>query len=287
MSFMPTRRRSAPIFNSLSPKRSRERRASIMQGARKMPKMPAKMKPAKRSAKKPARKKQARKFPQKGPAAKSIPYAVVTTFSKEGFNAYGVKFLNTFLNFWKDIPIHVYWEGDDYPGQHPNIIWHNLNLDKDRAAFIKRHPGEETDYRQAAKRFCHKVFALTDPERLKIDVDTWIWLDADVKTIAPVDKAFLDSVCPKGFVGSYLGRKDWPHSECGFVSYRGKDGRKFLAMLRHLYVSDELFKLPETHDSFAFDRLREGLKGKWHNISEGVPGMHVWDDCPLRQKMKH
>lgn len=214
-------------------------------------------------------------------------YGVVTTFSKKGYEEYGKKFLGSFIQHW-DTTLHVYWEGDDFPNIHPQIVWHNLNADKDRKKFLESGLADDPkDYRRQAKRFSHKIFALTDPERLKLDVDTWIWLDADVETVAGVDEAFLAAVCPNGFVGSYLGRKDWNHSECGFVSYSAREGRLFLAELRRWYVSGRVYDFPETHDSYIFDRLREELGGWWYNISEGVPGMHVWDDCPLGTKMKH
>ena len=228
--------------------------------------------------------------------------AVVTTFSAKGYEEYGKAFLASYLKHWS-VPLHVYWEGPQYPRDDvrqtvkigkqeiqrddPRVIWHDLDLDKDRAAFLARHPGKEKDYRTAAKRFCHKIFALTDPERLKLDVDTWIWLDADVVTTSDIDADFLLRLCPDGFVGSYLGRKDWPHSECGFVSYRGDAGRAFLRQFRGWYCSDKIFEFAETHDSFIFDQLRKELGGWWYDISVGKGGMHVWDDCVLGTRMKH
>ena len=213
-------------------------------------------------------------------------FAVVTTFSAKGYEEYGKAFLESCAKHWGDVPLHVYWEGPDHPAL-TGVVWHDLDRDADRCAFLNTAPDDPKDYRKQAKRFCHKIFALTDPERLKLDVDTWIWLDADVVTKAPVDQTFLETVCPEGFVGSYLGRKDWHHSECGFVSYRGEDGRAFLSALRSLYTSGDIFTYEETHDSYLFDRLREEIGGWWYNISEGVPGMHVWDDCILGTRMKH
>jgi hypothetical protein len=64
-------------------------------------------------------------------------------------------------------------------------------------------------------------------------------------------------------------------------------GRAFLRQFRGWYCSDKIFEFAETHDSFIFDQLRKEVGGWWYNISEGVPGMHVWDDCILGTRMKH
>ena len=214
-----------------------------------------------------------------------MKYCTVTTFSPEGYETYGRRFLETYVKHWS-IPLWVYYEGKKPDFDHPLITWVNLDLDKDRAAFMGRHNDNSKDYRFQIVRFAHKIWALTDPNRLaEVDTETWIWLDADIETIAGVDEKFLDEVCPAGFVGSYLGRVDWPHSECGFVSYHLRcGGFDFLARFREIYKTDEILKFKEHHDSFIFDQIKEGW---WYNISQGVRGMHVFDDCVLGTRMKH
>jgi hypothetical protein len=220
-----------------------------------------------------------------------MKYACVTTMSPEGYEQYGKTMLESYVKHW-DIPIWVYYEGKTPPElvhEEGRVHWMPLDADKDRAKFIKKHTKREAktnDYRLQIVRFSHKIFALTDPQRIEtVETDNWIWLDADTETFETVDEAFLDSVCPAGFCGSYLGRTDWHHSECGFVSYnRNYGGIAFLEELRKVYTSGKILDYDEHHDSFIFDQIR---KGWWYNISEGVSGMNVFDACDLGQKMKH
>ena len=214
-------------------------------------------------------------------------YAAVTTMSKANFDQYGEKFLETYLTHW-DIPLYVYWEGSDYPTTPDGKLkWRNLDQDQDRAIFLAKYGDKVSkDYRKNAVKFCHKVFALTDPKRIDKSSDiTWIWLDADIESFAEVDKDWLDELCPEGFVGSYLGRADWHHSECGFMSFNMDEGAvAILQGWREVYTSGQLFRLGEWHDSYVFDTLR---KGWWFDISAGVPGMHVFDDSYLGTRLTH
>jgi hypothetical protein len=149
--------------------------------------------------------------------------------------------------------------------------------------FQKNAPDESKDYRYKAKTFSHKVFAITNPP----DVKWWIWLDADVITEHPVDEEWLKTVCPEDATLSYLGRKDWRHSECGWVAYNLEKARPFLEEFRRIYTSGEIYTFPEWHDSYIFDRVRERIPGNYHNLSEGISGMHPWDESPLGEKMRH
>lgn len=218
-----------------------------------------------------------------------MKFASITTFSPQGYKLYGKRFLETYVKHW-DVPIWVYYEGENPPEfEHQLITYVPLDEDEERKKFIETHQercNEATNYRFKIVNFSHKVFALTDPKRLAaVETENWIWLDADIETISPVDDKFLESVCPDGFVGSYLGRCDWNHSECGFVCYnRNYGGFEFLATLRDIYTSGKILEFAEHHDSFIFDQVRTGW---WYNISAEIPGMHVFDDSVLGTKMKH
>lgn len=213
-------------------------------------------------------------------------HACVTTFSNKGFETYGRKFLETYVKHW-NVPLWVYYENPKPDFEHELVTWLPLDIDEERADFIKRHGKRPAKtYRHEIARFSHKIFALTDPKRLDtVDTDWWIWLDADIETIAPVDDAFLSLVCPDAFRGSYLGRKDWDHSECGFVSYNMRNGgRGTLDRFRQIYVSDEILKFDQWHDSFIFDQIRQGW---WYNLSSGIAGRDVFDSCLLSTKLVH
>lgn len=208
-----------------------------------------------------------------------MKYRFVTSMSREGYDTYGRTFLDTYSKH-VHFPLTVYSEDNLLP-ERPFI---DLNQDDELATFLEDCPPSK-DYRFDAGKFAKKVFAIT-ASRSRYE-DWRIWLDADVVIEKPITEDFLKRVCPDDMMGSYLGRKDWHHSECGWVAYNMAYAYGFLYAFRQMYVSGEIFDHMEWHDSYLFDRLRERTAGDWLNLSEGVFGMHVWDGSPLGEVMKH
>ena len=225
---------------------------------------------------------------------------VCTSFSQAGYERYGRDFLETYLRHWP-LPIWVFHGGDKPDLSGPTYV--PLQDDPDLARFIKAHANNPrahgvcqgrdgklfVNYRWQAIKFAHKAYALTSP--LRPDCDWWIWIDADVVTHKNVPRSFIETICPEGFLASYLGRSDWPHSECGFVGYNKRyRGFDFLADFRAMYDSGDVFKQQEWHDSWVFDVLRKRYEEQgvfFYDISSGVSGMNVWEGSALAEYMTH
>ncbi len=214
----------------------------------------------------------------------------LTTFSKEGYELYGRRFIKSFKTYW-DIPLLVFYRGTPLDKENQ---WIDMRNDDEYMEFLEQYDGDpvangvrdkKLDYRFQAVKFCHKVFAQTSPERP--ECDQWIWVDADVETYRPIDQIFYSEACPKGVVASYLGRKDWHHSECGFMCYNLPEAEKFLQELRRTYVSGELFTLREWHDSYVWDVVRKAVGPNFFNISENIGGTDVWPETILGDYMTH
>jgi len=219
-----------------------------------------------------------------------VKYRAVTTFP-EGAE-YAQEFLESYTKHW-DAELFVYYEGKKPEFKHKLIKYYSLDRDKTRKDFLERNKNREkpqsdpgNSYRWDWDRFCHKIFALTHPRNTKA-VETLIWLDADVHTIDTVDEAFLDTVC-KGDV-SYVGRDHFTHPDCAFVSYKLTRGKNaVLEALRETYETDNLFKFEEWHDSHVFHEIAKAApEGYAVNLSPGIKGMQVFDDCILGSKMRH
>lgn len=219
-------------------------------------------------------------------------YRAVTTFP-EGAE-YAQEFLESYTKYW-GAELLVYYEGKKPDFKHKLIKYYSLDSDKERKGFLERNKDREKPesdpgnaYRWDFDRFCHKIFALTHPRNVE-KTDYLIWLDADVITMDTVDEVFLDTVC-RGDV-SYVGRDHFTHPDCAFVSYKITNGRNaVLDALRDTYVSDNLFKFQEWHDSWVFNELVKASKGSGFeaiNLSPGIKGMQVFDDCILGRKMRH
>lgn len=226
---------------------------------------------------------------------------LVTSWSKQGYAQYGRKFLETWKETgWNEAaPLIVFTEGHVPEVDGPRYI--DLLGDPDLQSFLQRYAkipaanglGQTQDgrwvcdYRFQATKFARKVFAITSGEIPEAD---WrIWIDADVVFRKAPSKAFWQDVTPEDAQGSYIGRVDWPHSECGWVAYKMPEMASFLDKFRWLYWSGEVFKLREWHDSFAWDWLREQAGGQWtwKNLAEGIRGMHPWPETVLGQYMDH
>lgn len=216
-----------------------------------------------------------------------MKHIACTSFSPKGYEVYGKKFLETFLEYWP-IEIAVFYEGQKPGITDSRVSYFDLLEDSEFRAFQGEYGYfQGKDYRFMATKFSPKVFAKTSSLRPKCD--WWVWIDADVVTTKTIDDRFFKETCPAGFTGSYIGRKDWDHSECGFVSYNlNVGGKEFLEDFRQLYVTGSLFSLQQWHDSFAFDWLREQNENNlFKNLAEGIGGTHPWPNTILGEYMTH
>ncbi len=202
-----------------------------------------------------------------------VPLLFVTSFSPSGYDEYGRKFLETFIQFWpKDALLAVFHENQRPPFDDPRILYFNLLEDQDLQDFMLRFGDSPKarglravngqtirDFRFDALRFAPKVFALTSPI---LPTSNWrVWIDADVETVKQIPDSFFSKLLRNDkAVAMYLGRprEVFRTSECGFVAYRAgsEAGRQFLLDFRLNYTAGKVLEMPETHDSFVFDALR-------------------------------
>lgn len=230
--------------------------------------------------------------------------AVCTTFGTDHWQSYAKQGLESFIAFWpKEIPILVQLDDDLLMPDVQKIIREGDGVkagwEEDHAEFVKRNKDKDDpqDYRKQAVRFCHKVFALSyaldSIKRAKeagaLDVPRYlIWLDADVLTTRQVTFDDIKSCLPKeGDAVSYLGRKDWPHSECGWLVFDlDNGGDKLIEAMIAAYVSDSVFKMEQWHDSWVFDVT---IKGSFQatNLTPSATGMEVWPQSPMASWSRH
>lgn len=244
----------------------------------------------------------ARPLPTGTPAP--VRRCVVTTFSAAGYQEYGRRFIETFEAHWpEDVELYIYCE-DILPEQTSARI-KVVNFYKacpEMVAFKARHlsnarahgigdDGKE-DYRFNAVKFCHKVFAATDCA-LNSGAGKMYWIDADCVTFDAVTHEWLERVLPKGFYTSYLGRNN-THSECGFMGFDlgHACSREFMTFWRQIYDEDLVFDLPEWHDSYVYDMIRntyqaKGLITAFDLRDDRDADHHPFVNSPLGEAMDH
>lgn len=175
-----------------------------------------------------------------------MKFAVVTCYAPEHWDVYARRCVETFGQFWRGIPLMAY----DGPALEQQSSW--------LAEFKRRHAHRPTaDYRMDAVRFAHKVAAIdlgVDWARMA-KADALVWMDADCVTHGEVTADWLEGLLRNGDF-AYLDRA-MKYPECGFMIFRlNERGIAFIEEVVRQYVSDQLFKLPEWHDSYVIDQVR-------------------------------
>lgn len=228
----------------------------------------------------------------------------ITSFSKAGWEAYGKRFIEAWLKYVNQ-PLTVYSEDMDIPAElnNSNIAWFNLMEEPGLKEFLLRHKENPmanglvqqadgsfiVDFRWQATRFVNKVCALTSNRNYGA---TWrVWIDADSYATKPVSSDFFESLLSIHYDLYYIGRdkKVFNSSECGFVAYNlhNQDVVDFLTEFRQIYLSDAVFQLPEWHDSFVFDYLREKNNLNGFDLSHNVADMDPWKHTALQEYFTH
>lgn len=226
----------------------------------------------------------------------------ITTCNASGYEAYGRRMIDTFLEFWpKEIGLVVYAEGWTPQVKNDRLLYIDINSIDDLVAFKARHtfnekahgrfPGRGYDYRMDAVRFAHKVFAVLDATEKSND-SLAMWLDADTVTHQRIPLKFIQELVPKNVYTAYLGRPNH-YPECGFVAYRPQQPvhHAFMRSWRLMYAEDSIFHLDEWHDCWAYDWLRKEYEAKgWlrsFDLAGGLDTHHPFINSPLGQYMDH
>ena len=242
-----------------------------------------------------------------------MTYTIITTFHQTGLDQYAQTMIDTFDKHWPQaVPLWVYAENCRPRVTSSRITVIDLmTACPDLAKFKQDHannpvanglvakdthvPFKDNAFKWDAVRFSHKVFAVIHA-CLCATTDWVIWLDADTKTFQTVPDSFLGEICDPAAMACYLGRREKYHSECGWVAYnlRHPDLRSFMDRWRDLYMTGDLFRLREYHDSFVFDVLRKDFQAqrgtRFTNISPELPGKgpgHPFIASRLGQYMDH
>lgn len=226
--------------------------------------------------------------------------AVVTTFGNPHWHIYASEMVSSFVQNWPaEIPLLVSLDDDLLAPELDRMLrptdaiaigWSQEHID-----FVTRNKDRDhpTDYRKQAVRFCHKVFAI------KHALEAWekmpeaerprylIWLDADVLTTRKVGIEEIKKCLPReGDAVAYLGRKDWDHSECGWLAFDLFNGGKAtIETMWAQYTSDVILQMPQWHDSYVWDVVFAGQKTT--NLTQDKSGMEIWPQSPMAPWSRH
>ena len=259
---------------------------------------------------------------------------VITSYKPGCWEQYGKKGIESMAEqFPKEVDIVVYAEEPKPKCKYDRIEWIDLNTAEPELFKFKnkhkndpvangeleeieggvRRPAElqvkggndknKGSFLWAAVRFANKVFCVVNAVRNSQDYDYVVWIDGDTFSFRPIPMDFFEKLLPHDTMLTYLGRENpklndgGKYPECGFVGYNLKhpEIQNFVNDWEKLYVTDEVFKLLEWHDSYVFWYLTKKYRkespyeikvndiGYW----KGVKGHHVFVNSELGEYMDH
>lgn len=232
--------------------------------------------------------------------------SLVTTFSIKDYSTIGKKFISNFLKNTKNINLYVVLDNISILEEKDKRIIPLKFEDPEYRKFLNdyssnplargRLPDGRYEYRFDVVRFCHKVFAIKEAYHQGKEKKLLIWWDSDAfftkKTTPNTIMTALGNM--KDVLAAYLGRKDWDHSETGFIAFNleHKNIGEFIDGMVQIYASKAIFNYNDGRtDSFVFDKLKDifiSTKGaKFKNISENVSGNDVWPRTSLSDFSVH
>ena len=211
-----------------------------------------------------------------------MKFSVCTTFSEQGYNKYGRRMIQSFLDNWPDeITLYVYYENNKPEIENSQIIYYDLlEVSPDLVNFKNKYKNEVIPrgiyqqkrykiFRYDAVKFCHKIYCIYHASTT-IKTDYLIWLDADSYTYKNIPISLFHELVTKKHYLTYLGRDGYDskgkimYSECGFVIYNINHPQHlaFQKEMVHMYNSGDLFYEKEWHDSWIFDVVRRQFESR-------------------------
>jgi hypothetical protein len=206
-------------------------------------------------------------------------YCVVTTFNAAGYEKYGHRMIQTFLQTWPaEVDLIVYAENCTVTESAANLTVHDLVAASPELAAFKaqwrdvpkangdvsadparaRRKDSGKGFKWDAVRFSHKVYSIFHCAK-HTQTDWLLWMDADTVCHSPVTVADLDRLCPASQDLCFLGRRG-KYTECGLYAMKlaSTATQDFLQKFQTVYDHAEtgIFTLAEWHDSFVFDHVR-------------------------------
>lgn len=208
-----------------------------------------------------------------------MKYTVVSTFNQHGYDTYGRRMIETFLQSWpKEIELWIYTERCNVDILAPNLkvldieqACPNLTAFKQRWSHVPHATGNVSgiprlaarpdagkSFKWDAIRFSHKVYAIGHCAQ-QCGADIMLWMDGDMVCHSPITISDISRLCPADRDICFLGRGK-KFTECGLYSLnlRQPAVQQFVADFVNMYDQAEqgIFSLDEWHDSFVFDSVR-------------------------------
>jgi alpha-N-acetylglucosamine transferase len=221
---------------------------------------------------------------------------VVTSTNRRLYEQYAHRFHGSFPHDSLKLVVYSEDAGLDIRTTH-------LHLQRD---FVQRNQHRTvTSYKQDAVRFCYKVYAIAQAlgDYAYDDYDRLLWIDSDTVFLKQFDEEWItEHLHKQKAIMGYAGRPR-THSECGLLLFNLEHPktRAYIGTVRNYYDTDNLYLLPEQHDSYIWDSVRTHYEQQGHpfnnwaqHMENRVEGNHIlahlygeWmDHCKGKRKLQ-
>jgi len=220
---------------------------------------------------------------------------VITTFSKDGYELYGNRMIDSWLKFWpSNYTLTVYTEGYTLSQTHSrlktldiNEKCPNLKLFKDNSERLLTTSDKKYNNKiKKTIKWCHKVYAMA--HAIKNNSGYLIFLDGDTETLGKVNPAFAETLVGNNLFAVHFEKlKGKLHFETGLVVFNlSHHFSNWLANeLTNAYDSLKIYNLHKTWDGYLFADLYQQHKLPVKNLGEGTSG--VFSHPEVRRCLKH
>ena len=172
-------------------------------------------------------------------------FSVVTTFNADGYNRYGQRMIETFLQNWpQEVELIVYTEDCTVRESAPNLVlrdlailsdlnvfkqkWQNVSkangdISSDPVRSLRKDAGK--GFKWNAIKFAHKTYSIFHCAQT-VNTDILIWMDADTVCHSKITLKDLYRLCQSQYELCFLGRRK-KFSECGLY-WAPRESKDFL-----------------------------------------------------------
>jgi len=230
---------------------------------------------------------------------------IITSFSQKGYHDYGKRFIETFLEFWKDETLRVYYE-HGIPTSAPRderVEYVDLYQFQQFTAFesiiadsdplfrgIMRAPDgrDMYNFRFDVMRFYRKAFCIYHATTDGDVPDRVAWVDADVYLHNNMPDNFLHSLLADNVYIAHL-QREWSYTESGFLAFNTKHPihQTFIELYMGTYFNGAFKLLGEWHDCYVLDYVIKLLNVPRVNMTTHEKSNHPFNDSILGRFMDH
>jgi hypothetical protein len=222
----------------------------------------------------------------------------ITTFSKDGYELYGHRMIDTWLKFWpENYKLQVYTEGYSLSENHPrlksidieNTFEDLLNFKKNSQALLGIVESKR-DLRKIQKtiKWSHKVYVMKHALK-KLKDDFIIFLDGDTYTTNSIPVNFAEKLVKKKLFAVHFEqlKKHGLHFETGLIVFNTNHHQ--IDLLRNnltaAYDNLDIYKMKKTWDGFWFAHLYKEYKLDVLDLS--LEGKGVFGNKHVKDILKH